>query len=155
VRHVAAWGCWWVGLFWLWLLLAGEWNRQQWIAAAAAAAVAATIAEIARTAADARARVPLRWIGRAWTVPLMVFVDFGVVAWALVAGLARGRLPRGRFVAREFSVDGNAETQAGVRAWVTLAAAYSPNAYVIDIERKHRLVLIHDLVPLGRSGKPA
>ncbi|MEN3341080.1 MAG: hypothetical protein V7644_484, partial [Actinomycetota bacterium] len=69
MRHLIPWLATWLTLFWLWLLLAGEWNRQEWIAAASAAAVAATIGEVARTRAGVGVRVPARWLARAWTVP--------------------------------------------------------------------------------------
>ena len=68
MRHVVPWLAMWLALFWLWLLLVREWNRQEWIAAASAATVAATIGEIARMRADVHPRVPLRWIARSWTV---------------------------------------------------------------------------------------
>ena len=51
-RHVAGWLIWWIALFWLWMLVAGDWNLIEWVAAASAAAVGATIAEVARSAAE-------------------------------------------------------------------------------------------------------
>ena len=51
MKHVRAWALAWVVLWWLWVLLAGEWNRAEWIAAAGAATIAATLGEIARTRA--------------------------------------------------------------------------------------------------------
>src|SRR5207247_6288409 len=71
VKRVAGWVAWYVVLWWLWLLLVGEWNREEWIAAALAAAAAATIGAAARSAAGAHAHVPpLRRLARAWSVPL-------------------------------------------------------------------------------------
>ena len=54
MRHVLSW----LALFWLWMLLAGEWNRQQWIAAAAAATIASSPPEerCSRTSTAARTR---------------------------------------------------------------------------------------------------
>jgi hypothetical protein len=43
----------------------------------------------------------------------------------------------------------------GPRAWTALAASYSPNAYVIDIEPETHRVLLHDLVPRRESERPA
>ena len=34
MKHVAFWLGWWVALFWLWLLISGDWNRIEVIAAA-------------------------------------------------------------------------------------------------------------------------
>ena len=48
MKHVVAWVAWWLALFWLWMLLVGEGNRVEWVAAAAAAAIGATLGELAR-----------------------------------------------------------------------------------------------------------
>jgi multisubunit Na+/H+ antiporter MnhE subunit len=155
VRHAVAWAAWWLALFWLWLLLAGDWNRIEWIAAACAATVAATVGELARASAGVRARVPLRWVARAWTVPAMVVVDFGILLLALGASLLRREVVRGSFRWRPFPGTAREARSPGVRAWATLAATYSPNAYVIDIDPRRRRVLVHDLVPFRRSEEPA
>jgi len=155
VRHVLAWVVAWVALFWLWLLLAGEWNRQEWIAAACAAAVAATLLEIARTRAGVHPRVPWGRLGEARTVPLMVFVDFGIVVWALVASLLRRQVVRGAFRSHDFPAGDDDPGSAAVRAWAGLLATYSPNAYVVDLEPERGLSLVHDLVPYRASEKPA
>jgi hypothetical protein len=134
----------WLTLFWLWLLLAGEWNRIELIAAAAAATAASALAELVRR----RARLRLSLPPRAWTAPLMVFVDFGVLAYVLLASLARRRIARGVYRAnplpRQFSP-----------AAVTLLATYSPNAYVVEIDSETGTALVHDLVPLRASERPA
>ena len=43
----------------------------------------------------------------------------------------------------------------GPRAWTALAASFSPNAYVVDIEPETESVLLHDLVPRRSSESPA
>ena len=155
MRRGVAWLAWWVGLFWLWMLLVGEWNRIEWIAAACAATVGATVAEAARAAVGSMFRVPLRWVARSWSALPMVFVDFGLLTAALVRSLVTRRVVRGRFVAREFPAGGDDAESRGVRAWVTIAATYSPNAYVVDIEPERGLVLLHELVPFDESASPA
>jgi multisubunit Na+/H+ antiporter MnhE subunit len=151
IRHLAWWIGTWLALFWLWLLLAGDWNRIEWIAAACAAAAAATVGEIARSRARVELRIPLRWLARAWTVPVMILVDFGILLWALLGSLARRRVVRGRLRAHGFpSAEG-----PGVRAWAAYAANFSPNAYVVDIDPERNHALVHDLVPNRSSEKPA
>jgi hypothetical protein len=151
VKHVVPWLCFWLALFWLWLLISGDWNRIEWIAAACGATVAATIAEIARSRADVAPRIPLRWVGRAWTALLMIPVDFGILTWALARSLARREVVRGEFRAHPFP----AREGAGVRAWAAWAGNFSPNAYVIEIDPERELALVHDLVPHRPSEKPA
>jgi hypothetical protein len=151
VKHVLAWAATWLALFWLWLLLAGDWNRIEIIAAACGAAVAATIAEIARSRAGVSPCVPLVWVGRAWSVPHQIVVDFGIITAALARSLVRRSVVRGEFRAHPFP----AREGQGVRAWAVWAAQFSPNAYVIEVDADRELVLVHDLVPNRASEKPA
>ena len=155
MKHVVAWLCWWVALFWLWLLLVGEWNRQEWVAAAGAATIAATLAEFARVRTGFAARVPLRALGDVPQALWMVLVDFGIVAWALLAGIARRRVVRGELISRGLEGGAAAGRGVGPRAWTVLLACYSPNAYPIDVDPETRTVLLHDLVPYRRSERPA
>ena len=150
MKHVLGWLEAWLALFWLWLLLAGDWNRIEIIAAACGATVAATIAEVARTRADVAPRIPPRWVARAWTVPHQIVVDFGIVTWALARSLVRRSVVRGEYRAHAFP----AREGTGVRAWAAWAAQFSPNAYVVDIDPDRELVLVHDLVPHRPSEKP-
>ena len=43
----------------------------------------------------------------------------------------------------------------GLTAFLTVVAGYSPNAYVVDVDRETREVLLHDLVPRRESERPA
>jgi hypothetical protein len=150
VKHVAAGIAMWLALFWLWLLLAGDWNRIEIIAAACGAAVAATIGEIARSRAGVEPRLPLVWVARAWSVPHQIFVDFWIVTVALARSLVSRRIVRGEFRAHRFP----AKEGQGVRAWAVWAAQFSPNAYVVEVDAERELVLVHDLVPNRSSEKP-
>lgn len=155
MKHLIPWLAWWLALFWLWLLLAGEWNRQEWVAAAVAATIAASLAEVARVRTGFGARLPLRALADVPQVLGMVVVDFGVVIGALFASAARRRIVRGALVSRDLERGAEAARGVGPRAWTALAASYSPNAYVIDIEPEAQTVLLHDLVPNRHSESPA
>ncbi|HLY86016.1 MAG TPA: hypothetical protein VKO84_05840 [Gaiellaceae bacterium] len=150
MRHVVAWIAWWVALFWLWMLLAGEWNHIQWIAAASAAAVAATIGEIARSRADVAPRLPVRWLARFGSVPHQIVIDFGIITMALWRSLLHRSVVRGEYRAHRSPA---AEGQSA-RAWAAWAAQFSPNAYVVEIDAERELVLVHDLVPNRPSEEP-
>jgi multisubunit Na+/H+ antiporter MnhE subunit len=151
VKHVVAWVAWWLALFWLWMLLSGDWNHIEWIAAACGATVAATIGEVARTRADVAPRIPLRWIGRAWTVPHQIVIDFWIITLALARSLVRRSIVRGEFRVHHFP----ASEGPGVRAWAAWAAQFSPNAYVIELDPERDRALVHDLVPNRASSEPA
>jgi hypothetical protein len=148
-RHLVPWVVWWIALFWLWMLLVGEWNAIEWVAAAGSATIAATLAELMRSIAGVRFGVPLQPLRAIGAALVMVLVDFGIVMAALV------RRRRGEFVVREFDAGGDDPGSVGRRAFTMLVANVSPNAYVIDIDREHDLVLLHDLVPFRKSEEPA
>jgi hypothetical protein len=152
VKHVVPWLIAWIAVFWLWMLLVGDWNRIEWIGGASAATVAATVGEIARTAAGVRGALPLGWVARARTVPVMIVVDFGIIVWALAASLVRRRVVRGEFRAHPFPAGGSTPEDVGIRAWANLVANYSPNSYIVDIGDE---TLVHYLVPFRKSSEPA
>jgi hypothetical protein len=147
VGHLRAWLSFFVVLWWLWMLLVGEWNHYEWIAATAAAAVAATIGEVARTSAKVHVRIPFATLRTGWRALLVVFSDFVVVMWALVTRR------QGTFRRHAGPAAGDDAESVGVRVWTNLLADYSPNAYVIELEDGE--ALLHDLVPRRRSEEPA
>lgn len=137
MRHAVAWAA----LFWLWLLFVGQWNLRQWIAAAVVATLATAIGSVAVRAAGIDVRVPPAWVLKAWSVPVMVVFDFGILMWALV------RRPRGVFVERSFEDEGDC-----ARAWATVVSGFSPNAYVVEIGEGR--AVLHDLVRNRASESP-
>lgn len=120
------------------MLLAGEWNRQEWIAAACVAAVAATVGEIARARAGVRPTDGIAKVGQLYAVVPIIVVDFVLLMWVLVRALATRRIPDGSF--RECDAPD---------PWTALLASYSPNAYVLEQHELHRLV------PFEKSEDPA
>jgi hypothetical protein len=134
VKHVAAWLLFFVTLWWLWLLLVGEWNHQEWIAATAVAAVAATVGEIARSRAEAHPADGIAQVAQAYSVVPMIVVDFALLMWALVTNPRR---------------DGSFRSCNAADPWTAYLATFSPNAYVIADHELHRLV------PFEKSQEPA
>jgi hypothetical protein len=72
-----------------------------------------------------------------------------------VRSLIRFRVVRGEFLVRDFDAGGDDVSGAAHRAYTVMAAGYSPNAYVIDIDQERNTVLLHDLIPYKRSEEPA
>jgi hypothetical protein len=156
-RRVAAWCLWFSVLFWWWMLLAGEWDHEEWIAAACGAALAATVAEAGRRVAELEIRLPLERLAQLPLALAMVVADFATLTWVLVVSGFGLRRFRGRFVHRRASFEtGGLDAESVTRRGVTiLVAGYSPNAYVIDVDRKEGTVLVHDLVTRRKSEEPA
>ena len=149
--RLAAWIAWWVALFWLWLLLAGEWNRVEIVAAVCVATLGASLAEGLRAFTGVELRIPPRDLPSALTALAMVPVDFAILMSVLVRSAVRREVVRGHFVARDFDPSGG----FGSRAWRTYVAMFSPNAYVVDADAERKTVLLHDLVPFKKSEEPA
>ena len=145
---------WWIALFWLWLAYQGEWNRIEWAAAAGAATLGAALATALAARGLLRFRIPLRALSAAKRVPFQIVIDFGIVTVALVRRLM-GRRVAGRFVVRSFASAGSGALAAGDRGWRAVAATYSPNAYVVDVDPGRHVVLLHDLVEHRASEEPA
>ncbi|HEU0195044.1 MAG TPA: hypothetical protein VFQ71_12640 [Gaiellales bacterium] len=152
--HVGAWLLWWLTCFWTWMLLVGSWDLINGVAAAIAAALVATAAELAHAAAGAGPALDLERLRAGALAPLVVFADFAVITWALARSLTGRRVVRGRFLVRPHRVP-RSRDRAVHRAWTILLAGYSPNAYVVDIDRQTGEVLVHDLIPWRRSEEPA
>ena len=155
MSNVRAWLVAFVVLWFGWMLLAGEWNHFEWIAATGAAAVAAAFAELARTRADVHARLPAHWLLRGWSAFAQIFVDFAIVMWALARSALRRERVRGSFRTHESDMRGSEAAAVGMRSWRTLLADFSPNAYVVDVDEETGIVLVHDLVPRRSSEQPA
>ena len=155
MRHLRAWLILWVALFLAWLLLSGDVNRIDVIAAASAAAVAATIGEIARTKADVQAAVPLRLVVPMLRAVVQVVPDFGYLAWALALSAARREVVRGQTKRRAFHDVGDDPRSVGARAVALWSANFSPNAIAIDIDRDRHESIVHDLIVNRASERPA
>lgn len=155
MTHLRGWLVWWIGLFWLWLLFAGDWNRIEVIAAACAATVAATIAEIARGGAGVRAVVPLQLLGSTIRALLQVFPDFALLVWALVLSARRREVVRGTTKRRAFHEVGEDPRSVGARVVALWAANLSPNAIAVDIDRERHESIVHDLIVNRASERPA
>lgn len=144
MKHAAPFLLFFLTLWWLWQLLAGEWSRDEWIAGAGAAAIAATLGEIVRSRAHAGAAMPSAILRSVPSAVAMVFVDFALI----LRGLATRS--EGVFLTNETAV-ARPERQ---RAWAEYIATLSPNAYVLEIDPETRRALTHHLVPLQKSQDP-
>ena len=140
----------WVALFWTTLLLLGSWGPLQLETAGAIGLAGAAALVVAARLGGLRYGFRARWLRKAAGVPLQVVVDFGILALALARALAGAGVTEGVFRTKPLP-----ERSRGYRAFLGVAAGYSPNAYVVEIDAERREVLVHDLVPNERSESPA
>jgi hypothetical protein len=143
-RRAIAWLLWWAGSWLAFQLLAGDWNRIEWVGGACVATVAATLADAIRTAARVEPRLPLAQLRALPSALAAVVVDFGLLVVALV------RRRPGRYVVRELE-----PTAAAQQGPTVLVSGLSPNAFVVELDADRGTVLLHDLVPRRASERPA
>jgi multisubunit Na+/H+ antiporter MnhE subunit len=141
--------CAWIALFWLWLLWVGQWNPSQWAAAAVAATVASAAVGVVVHLGGTGVRFRPAWLAPAGPVLVGVVVDFAILTRELGRALVRRRLPQGVFRAVPLDEDGHERADV-----IAILATYSPNAYVVDVDRERGLALVHDLVPRRSSESP-
>ncbi len=137
---------WWLGLFGIYLLLAGKADPAE-LAVGAALALVATIA-LATVRAEGRVHYELKksWLAKlAPVLPRMVSDSF-LVLGANYARVFRSR-GRGRFGEREFNPGGKNPLAWTRRALVTAAVSLPPNSIVLGIDEDAQRLLVHELVP--------
>jgi multisubunit Na+/H+ antiporter MnhE subunit len=149
--RVLLWLAWWVVFFIAWMSLVGVLVGSEIIAGIGAAAVAATVAELVRVQDARQFRPRLRWILRAWRLPLAAVRDCRVVLGVLWRHVIRGEEGGGAFRAFHFPVAGTGGRAAGRRALLNAAISFTPNTYVVGIDEEKEQVLVHQLVPSPRQ----
>ena len=139
----------------VWMLFVGQWTVTNWVAGALVAVVGAGCAllVIERGLLDYTFR--RRWLATLPSVGRQILVDLWIITRELAVCVVTGRHTRGRFVGRPLDTGGDTPLGASWRAFVSLTATWSPNAYVVDVDRERNQRLVHDLVVDRASERPA
>ena len=145
---------WWPPLFALWLLFAGEWSWQVGVWGAGLSLIAAVAGNVVARRGLPGTRGRWGWWREGGSAAGAVAVDFGIVTRVLADAITARRREAGTF-RRDLSAAGQGPLAAGRRAWVELAATWSPNSYVVDISPESGRRLIHDLRPHRSSELPS
>jgi multisubunit Na+/H+ antiporter MnhE subunit len=149
--RITAWLAWFLALNVLWLVLISAWVAEEEILGLFAAALAATAAEAVREQGLAGFRVRGRWLWRARVLPWRAVRETGVVLAALARQLTGHGPVRGRFRVVPVALPTDAHEQAAKRALITAAESFAPNAYVLAIDNRAGLMLVHELVAEGEE----
>jgi fatty acid desaturase len=145
-QRIAFWLGWWAIAFTLWVLLVFKTEPAEFVAGAVAAAFAATGAELVRSRGYAPFAPRLAWWRGVLRLPREVLMDTWRMSVLLVRHFTRGDPIEGcfRFVHFEASRD-DPESQAR-RAVIEWLGCVSPNTFVVGIDEKHHLAVVHQLV---------
>jgi hypothetical protein len=150
VARIASFLVWLVALELVWAVLVGTTQSTELIVGLAVAAVGAAFAQLLRSLDLFGYRVERGLLAKAWKLPWLVPFDFGVVTWALVRSLVRGRRVRGEWVRVAFPTEPGPSGR-WQRAFAVATANGAANAVVVDLEGDE--ALLHSLEPGVFSGR--
>lgn len=141
-------------LFALWMALVDSREAPQVYAGLIAAAIGTLGSELVRRQGIAGTRLRARRLLRLYRPALSVPRDLlRLTLAALAASRPGGRPPSGRFRALPFDAGGGPEAR-GREALAELAGSFSPNTFVVGLDRERGVLLVHQLVPEeGEAGK--
>lgn len=134
------------------MLLVDTREAPQVYAGLVVAAIGATGSELVRRQRVARVRLRLRWLARAYRPLLSVprdLVRLGSAVAVAFPNLWFGKAPRpaaGRFRTIAFA-SGEGPEDRGREALAEIAGSFSPNTFVVGLDRERGLLLVHQLVP--------
>jgi multisubunit Na+/H+ antiporter MnhE subunit len=146
-QRIAFWLGWWALCFALWVLLVFKTEPAEFVAGALAAALAATGAELVRSRGYAPFAPELAWSRGLLRLPREVVMDTWHMAVLLVRHFVRGDPIKGCLRIVHFPAgardDPRAQARRTVAEWV---GCVSPNTYVIGIDERHQVAVVHQLI---------
>jgi multisubunit Na+/H+ antiporter MnhE subunit len=142
-----SWFGWFAFLNLIWLVLISAFVVAETILGVFAALVGATAAATASAEGLGGFRVRSRWLLSARVLPRRAMRESALVLSALVRRVAGRSRARGRFRLVPVSLPQDAHENAAKRALLTAGRSFAPNSYVIGIDVRRQVMLIHELVP--------
>jgi multisubunit Na+/H+ antiporter MnhE subunit len=144
-RRIVGWLAWFAVLNVLWLVFISAWDVEEEILGLFASAIAATAAEVVREQGLVGFRPRARWLWQVRLLPARSVRESVQVLGALARQLAGRGAVRGRFRLVEVSLPDDPDEAAAKRALLTAGESFAPNAYVIAIDPREHLMLVHEL----------
>jgi multisubunit Na+/H+ antiporter MnhE subunit len=146
-QRIVFWLTWWAVAYALWVLLVFKTEPAEFVAGAVAAAFAATGAELVRSRGYAPFAPDLAWSRGLLRLPMEVLMDTWRMAVLLVRHYLRGDPVKGCFRTVNFPAGSDDDPRAqAVRTVAEWLGCVSPNSYVIGIDERHHVAVIHQLI---------
>ena len=146
-RALRFWLAWWAICMSLWMLLVFNTQAAEIALGALAAATAATGAELVRSRGYAPFSPDLRWSRALLRLPVAVLVDTWRMAMLLAAHYLRGRPIEGSFRIVHFACgppdDARDQARLAFSQWL---GGVSPNTYVLGIDERRHVAVVHQLI---------
>jgi hypothetical protein len=146
-QRVAFWVGWWAIAYGLWVLLVFKTEPAELVAGAVTAAFAATGAELVRARGYTPFAPELAWSRSLLRLPKEVALDTWRMAVLLVRHFARGSPIKGCTRIVHFAAGSKDDPRAqGRRAFAEWLGCVSPNTYVVGIDERHQVAVVHQLI---------
>jgi multisubunit Na+/H+ antiporter MnhE subunit len=146
-QRIVFWLSWWAVAYALWVLLVFKTEPAEFVAGAVAAAFAATGAELVRSRGYAPFAPDLAWSRGLLRLPKEVVLDTWRMAVVLVRHYLRGDPVKGCFRTVTFPAGSEDDPRAqAVRTVAEWLGSVSPNTYVVGIDERHRVAVVHQLI---------
>lgn len=156
-RSLRVWTTWWLFLATFYVLLVGQLKGVEVAAGLLAGALASIAYTVTKSKGSLGFAFRVSWLRHLAKLPAQVISDTGRVFGALWRTLAQRKPMQGHFISVPFDFGGQDTTDAARRALVAAAASLAPNAYVVSVDEKEGLLLMHQLVstpePPGKSDR--
>jgi len=148
MKRIGVWLSWWSGFAALFLLLAGSvaWAE---VAAGAVAAVFATDAILCGPPNRHEFAPEIAWLAKLMSIPGQAVRDCGTLTAALWRRVVRQELVEGGLCEVPFQSGREDARSAARRAVVMMALSVAPNSYVVDVDMRREVLLVHRLVRDG------
>lgn len=146
-ERIGFWVVGWILLCLLWFLFVGVVSWPEILAGMGSAGLGALVWEALRAGGVLRYPPRLRWLRGLWRLPGRAIHNTVLILSALVLHVTGRRRIQGAFVEIPFAAVGDDDADGVTRAYLTAAMSFSPNTFVIGVDRKRRTMVVHQLVP--------
>lgn len=135
-----------------WVILDDSVETDELLAGAGAAALGAFMAEFVLHQTGVRFRMRSEWVAPALRLPVQAVLDTWIVFRALWRLTVRGEQPAGGFREVPVRYGGDSAQDVTRRVLLTGGRSFTPNAFVLGIDRARGVMVVHELVhPRGRE----
>jgi hypothetical protein len=151
LRIARTWLLWFGALNLLWLVFISAWVLEEEALGLLASGVAATAAAAVAEQRLLEFRPRPAWLLEALKLPLRSVRESLAVLGGLAGQVRHPGRRRGRFRVVRVTLPRGAGPEATKRALLVAGESFAPDSYVVEIDRRRRLMLVHELT--GSRGR--
>lgn len=145
-KRVGAFLIWWVLLMSLWIWVDDSIALPELLVGAGAAVLSALLVELVQHQAASHIRIRIEWLPHAFSIPLQVVRDLGVVFVALSRQLFLGEEPPSALEETPVRVGGESAATVTRRVLLVMGNAVAPNSFALGVDKERGTMILHRLV---------